>query len=148
MRDVEPLEPAAGPPPPPSQPEAPPRMAREPAAAAPAGRPAASGLDRRSAQRLKRGALPLEGRLDLHGMTREEAHRALQSFLARAQEAGKRCVLVITGKGGGERGGVLRAEVPRWLDEGPNRGRVLAKAAAQPRDGGAGALYVLLRRKR
>jgi DNA-nicking Smr family endonuclease len=150
MRDVARLDPAAPPPTPADEP--PPRKraaphAPEAASRAVAGR-AAAGLDRRSAEKLRRGELRLEARLDLHGMTQDEAHRALAGFLVRAQEAGKRCVLVITGKGGGERGGVLRAAVPRWLGEAPHRGRVLATAPAQPRDGGAGALYVLLRRRR
>lgn len=106
------------------------------------------GLDRRSAERLRGGALRIEARLDLHGMTQAEAHRALDAFLARAEDAGRRCVLVITGKGGPERAGVLRAAVPRWLNEAPNRARLLAYAPAQPKHGGAGALYLLLRRRR
>lgn len=110
---------------------------------------ASPGLDRRTAERLRRGALAIDGRLDLHGMTQEEAHRALDAFLARAAQAGKRCVLVITGKGGRSLGdGVLRAAVPRWLNEAPNRGRLLAFAPAQPQHGGAGALYLLLKRRR
>jgi DNA-nicking Smr family endonuclease len=104
---------------------------------------AAPGHDRRSAERLRRGARRIEARLDLHGMTQAEAHRALDVFLARAEAAEHRCVLVITGKGG-----VLRAGVPRWINEQPNRSRVLAFAPAQPKDGGGGALYLLLRRRR
>jgi len=108
------------------------------------------GVDRRSAERLRRGERRIDARLDLHGMTQDEAHRALDAFLARAEHAGWRCVLVITGKGrpGTSAGGVLRAAVPRWLNEAPNRARLLAIAAAQPKDGGAGALYLLLRRRR
>jgi len=106
-----------------------------------------TGIDRRSAQRLRRGDRPIEARLDLHGMTQEEAHRALAGFVARAWSGERRTLLVITGKGGA-RGGVLRAAVPRWLGEAPNAGRVLAIAPAQPKDGGAGAFYVLLRRRR
>ncbi|HEX7970035.1 MAG TPA: Smr/MutS family protein, partial [Stellaceae bacterium] len=102
----------------------------------------------RNAERLRRGELGIEARLDLHGMTQEEAHRALDDFLACAQHAGRRCVLVITGKGGAGRGGILRSAVPRWLNEAPNRARLLAFAAAQPKHGGAGALYLLLRRRR
>jgi DNA-nicking Smr family endonuclease len=146
MRDVARLDPAAPPPAPAAAP--PPRQRASPRAPGTVAGRAAAGLDRRSAEKLRRGELRLEARLDLHGMTQDEAHRALAAFLVRAQEAGKRCVLVITGKGDGERGGVLRAAVPRWLGEAPHRGRVLATAPAQPRDGGAGALYVLLRRRR
>lgn len=106
-------------------------------------------LDKRSAARLRRGLLRVEARLDLHGYTQAAAHRALDAFLADAQGAGKRCVLVITGKGTTSEGsGVLRAQVPRWLNQAPNRVRVLAFDYAQPRDGGMGALYVLLRRAR
>lgn len=109
------------------------------------GRPA--GIDKRSAQRLRRGQTAIDACLDLHGHTQAEAHQMLNAFLAGQQAAGRRCVLVITGKG--ERGeGVLRRAVPHWLDEPPNRDRVLALEAAQPRHGGAGALYVLLRKAR
>jgi DNA-nicking Smr family endonuclease len=108
----------------------------------------ALGLDRRTADRLRRGALPIAARLDLHGMTQERAHGALQDFLHRAEERGQRCVLVITGKGQGAAGGILKQAVPRWLAEAPNRARVLAAVPALPKDGGGGALYVLVRRKR
>lgn len=110
----------------------------------------APGVDRRNAERLRRGERKIEARLDLHGMTQDEAHRALNAFLDRAEHAGWRCVLVITGKGraGSSAAGVLRAAVPRWLNEAPNRARLLAIAAAQPKHGGAGAMYLLLRRKR
>ncbi len=109
-----------------------------------------AGIDRRQALRLKRGQLAIEARLDLHGMTQTEAHRALAAFVARADATGKRALLVVTGKGhaAGGTGGVLRAAVPRWLAEPALRERVLATAPATPRDGGSGALYVLLRRMR
>jgi DNA-nicking Smr family endonuclease len=119
------------------------------------------GLDKASAERLKRGQYPIEARIDLHGMTQDDAHRMLGDFIARSARAGLRCVLVITGKGlrrledeqpGGadsRRGevGILRNAAPRWLNEAPNRARILAFSAAQPRHGGSGALYVLLRRR-
>ncbi|MCG8400347.1 MAG: Smr/MutS family protein [Firmicutes bacterium] len=109
-----------------------------------------AGIDKRTAQRMRRGQLPIEGRIDLHGLTQEEAHRALSSFLAGSQNAGRRCVLVVTGKGLRPDGqtGVLRQNVPRWLNAPSNRGRVLAFSYAQIKDGGEGALYVLLRRKK
>ena len=132
-----------------------PRPAAAPARPAPP-RPSApleSGrapdLDRRSLDRLRRGKLPIEGRLDLHGATQAEAVRQLDAFLGRAQAAGQRCVLVITGKGTiGRETGVLRANLPRWLNEAPLRARVLAFAQAQPAHGGAGAVYILLKRRR
>ena len=105
------------------------------------------GVDRRTWLRLKRGKVTLEATLDLHGQTQEQAHRRLGHFLARAAERGARCVLVVTGKGLAS-GGVLRQMVPRWLNEGANRERVLAFCPAQLRDGGEGALYILLRRHR
>lgn len=107
----------------------------------------ANGADRRTIQRLRRGQLPVDGRLDLHGLTQSEAHERLASFLAVKQRQGARCVLVITGRGP-RNGGVLRQMTPRWLDEQPNRDRVLAHTWAQTRHGGEGALYILLRRRR
>jgi DNA-nicking Smr family endonuclease len=107
----------------------------------------AAGYDRANAERLKRGRHPIEARLDLHGLTQAEAHRALAAFLRNARAADKRCVLVITGRGSAG-GGVLKSAVPRWLDEPGFRPHVLAIATAQPRDGGSGALYVMLRRTR
>ena len=110
----------------------------------------AAGVDKRTATRLRRGQIPIEGRIDLHGLTQEDAYRALSAFLAGSQEAGRRCVLVITGKGLRPDGrvGVIRASLPHWLNQPHNRPRVLAFAGAAPRDGGEGALYVLLRRRR
>ena len=108
-----------------------------------------TGLDRRTGQRFKRGQMPVEARLDLHGMTQTEAHRALIAFIAGQHSAGRRCVIVVTGKGVGKDGcGVLRKAVPRWLNEAPNREKVLAFEHARQKDGGAGALYVLLKRWR
>ena len=123
-------------------PAAAPLPSSEPAPAPPPRR-SGRGLDRRTAERLRRGEMAIEARLDLHGMTQEEAHRALTRFLARAHAAGQRCTLVITGKGA-----VLRDAVPRWLAEDDAQARVLATSQAQPRHGGGGALYVLLRRVR
>jgi DNA-nicking Smr family endonuclease len=108
-----------------------------------------AGIDRATAERLKRGLRTIEARLDLHGMTQRQAHRALAEFLRASDEAGRRCVLVVTGRGLGTEGpGILKSSVPRWLAEGELRRRILAVASAQPRHGGAGALYVLLRRRR
>ena len=104
-------------------------------------------LDRRTWLRLKRGQVVLEQVLDLHGQTQERAHQRLSAFVADAHARGSRCVLVVTGKGL-ESGGTLRHMVPRWLNEEPNRARVVAFCPAQPRHGGSGALYVLIRRRR
>lgn len=109
-------------------------------------------IDKRTAERFRRGELAIEATLDLHGLTQAEAHRRLDAFVARAAGAGTRMLLVITGKGergpDGQREGVLRGGVPRWLAEPGLRPHVLALSHAQPKHGGGGALYVLLRKKR
>jgi DNA-nicking Smr family endonuclease len=108
-----------------------------------------AGIDRANAERLKRGLHRIEARLDLHGMTQAEAHRELAAFVAVSRDAGRRCVLVITGRGLGPSGpGILKNALPRWLEEPGLRHQILAIAPAQPRHGGAGATYLLLRRRR
>ena len=121
-------------------------------------RGAASGLDRRTGQRLARGQFDIEGRIDLHGMTQDEARRSLERFVRTAAAEDKRCVLVITGKGSPrDRSdsimpdrdvGVLRRSLPSWLSQPGLRDLVVAYHNAKPRDGGEGAFYVLLRRRR
>tara|TARA_B100001093_G_scaffold175190_1_gene167949 strand:+ start:2862 stop:3437 length:576 start_codon:yes stop_codon:yes gene_type:complete len=107
------------------------------------------GLDKRTGERLKRGKLPVEGHLDMHGMSQSRAYSALNTFILDKQAAGKRCVIVITGKGGRDGGvGVLKEAVPRWLNEPSLRKHVLGFDYASPRLGGTGALYILLKRKR
>ncbi len=107
------------------------------------------GVDRRTSERLRKGRMEIEGRIDLHGMKQPAAHSALNGFILRSHDLGRRTVLVITGKGRiGQGGGVLRAEVPNWLNQEPLREKVLAFFPAQPKDGGGGALYVLLKRHR
>jgi DNA-nicking Smr family endonuclease len=109
-----------------------------------------AGVDKRTAQRLGRGQLAIEARLDLHGLTQDEAHAKLAGFIRRSVAAGKRCVLIITGKGFKPTGetGVLRQVVPRWLNKPSMRRDIVALRHAQPKDGGEGALYVLLKRDR
>ena len=162
-RSVRPLPGRPAPPAPPAPeagktPAPPPEPPAEhaPASPGPAARQASAapgpGIDRRTARRLRRGVLPIDARIDLHGLTREEACRRLTRFLAESQAAGRRLVLVVTGKGrrpdNGMASGVIRREAPFWLARPPNAGRVLDTAAAQPRHGGAGALYVYLRKLR
>lgn len=104
-------------------------------------------FDTQIREKLSKGRLPLEGRVDLHGMTQDEAYWLLLSFLRRAQEGGVRYVLIITGKGSASRGeGVLRRSVPQWLGTPPFRGLVSGHDDASRRHGGAGALYVRIRR--
>jgi len=113
-------------------------------------------MDRKAFGKLRRGKLAPEARIDLHGMTIERAQPALTGFVMRAHGAGKRLVLVITGKGRhGEdtgpiptRRGVLRHNVPQWLSRPPLSHMVLQVTEAHPRHGGAGAYYVYLRRSR
>ncbi len=124
-------------------------MAPPPRPPAPELAPGAlADVDKRTAERLRRGKLPIEGLLDLHRMTQDEAERAVRAFLADSQAAGRRCVLIVTGKGAGREGGVLRRELPRWLNLPVNRARVIAFAPAQPQHGGHGAVYLLLKRRR
>jgi DNA-nicking Smr family endonuclease len=126
----------------------PPRKAA-PAAPAPDLAPGAlADVDKRTAERLRRGKLEIEGLLDLHRMTQDEAERAVRAFVAESQAAGRRCVLIVTGKGPGREGGVLRRELPRWLNLPVNRARLVAFAPAQPQHGGHGAVYLLLKRRR
>ncbi len=114
-------------------------------------------LDRHVARRLKRGAQDIEARLDLHGMTRKDAHAELRRFVRDAAACGRRCVLVITGKGSrvdagsdsrDAAPGVLRRSVPRWLEDADLSPYVAGFGPALPKHGGAGALYVQLRRRR
>lgn len=111
-------------------------------------------LARTDERKIKRGTVEVGGRIDLHGMTRDEAHRAVRRFLFAMADDGARMVLVITGKGRSKEfgrhesnDGVLRGEFPRWLSEGSLARIVLAWRPAAPRHGGDGAFYVLLRRK-
>jgi DNA-nicking Smr family endonuclease len=102
------------------------------------------GVDKRTADRLKKGRMDIEDRLDLHGMSREAAHRATSGFITSARLSGKRCVLIVTGKGKG----ILQSELPRWLNMPEMRSRILSFSHARPKDGGTGAVYVLLKRDR
>src|SRR6185437_13882420 len=121
-----------------------------------------TGVDGRTAERLRKGAIEPDLRLDLHGLTEDAAHRALATFLRGAILRGARLALVVIGKGLKPSGddapfdleldrrtrGVLKAMVPRWLQE-PDLVRFVADVrAAHRRHGGAGALYVYLRKER
>lgn len=105
-----------------------------------------NGVQRRLGRRLRTGQLPVEAAIDLHGLRVEEARVTLGRFLHQALGRGRRCVRVVHGKGlrspGGQ--GVLRQRVHEWL---ALRDEVLAFASCLPRDGGEGAVYVLLRKR-
>jgi DNA-nicking Smr family endonuclease len=133
---------AASPPPEPARPVVTALLPSRP------GRPPPHGIDRRTLKRLERGLVSIDARLDLHGMTQEEAHRHLAIFLAHHQRQGARCILVITGIGERTTGGTLRRMTPRWLAEPGNAQRIIGYSPAQKRHGGEGALYVLLKRLR
>ena len=108
-------------------------------------------LGRRERSQLSKGKKEIEARLDLHGMTQARAHRALSGFLHRAHGDGLTFVLVITGKGkvGAEsERGVLRRQVPQWLGQPEFRTLVVGFEEAHVGHGGAGALYVRIRRSR
>lgn len=122
---------------------------------------ATPGLDRRTADRLRRGERAPDARIDLHGMTLERAHGALLTFIQSCRAQSMRCVLVITGKGGDyrrrstsgraryemdERRGAIKESVPRWLEEAAFRRHVSGLYPAHLRHGGEGALYVYLRK--
>jgi DNA-nicking Smr family endonuclease len=96
---------------------------------------------------LRRGLLPIDAKLDLHGLTEAEARDKLGQFLRDKRARGDRCVLVIHGKGDRTPGGgVLRGEIAAWLSQGRAREHVAAFATARDDDGGEGAVYVALRR--
>lgn len=113
-------------------------------------------MDRKAFERLRRGKLTPEAKIDLHGMTLDQAHGALTGFILRAHGQGRRLVLVVTGKGkhrddGGPipvRHGVLRHNVPHWLRMAPLGPLVLQITGAHIRHGGGGAYYVYLKRQR
>ncbi|HUS52702.1 MAG TPA: Smr/MutS family protein [Thermohalobaculum sp.] len=127
-------------------------------AVAPVGRTQA-GLDGRLTERLRQGERAPDGRIDLHGMTAERAHRALDRYIGMALARGERLVLIITGKGGKARHaddaafmradqGVLRQQAPNWLRNGPHAAHIVGIYQAHPRHGGAGAFYVYLKKPR
>ena len=113
-------------------------------------------MDKKTFGKLRRGKVVPEGKLDLHGMTMDQAHPALVGFVLRAHDNNKRLVLVVTGKGksrdeGGPiptRRGVLRHNVPQWLSAPPLSAVVLQVTEAHLKHGGGGAYYVYLRRRR
>jgi DNA-nicking Smr family endonuclease len=160
MRDATPLRKRARRPPPPLPQE--PQQVRpaSPRASGPAPK-GPLGIDGAMEKRLRRGAVEPDATLDLHGETQTRAYDRLIRFLGVAEASGRRCILVITGKGGPkteadldadwrttQTRGVLRRMVPQWLKEPPLHDCVLAVRPAHMRHGGAGAFYVILRRPR
>jgi len=108
------------------------------------------GLDERTLRQLMAGALSVEAHLDLHGCNAEQAMDSVLFFVRESYLMGRRVVLLVTGRGLNSPGGlgVLKQEVQNWLTRDPLKRVVLAFCTAQPRDGGTGALYVLLRKRK
>lgn len=108
------------------------------------------GLDPRLVRKLRRGEFAWQAHLDLHGMTAAPARAAVERFVLDAVRTGLRCVLIVHGRGlnSKDQVPVLKERMKSWLARGRIARAVLAFASARPHDGGAGALYVLLRRDR
>ena len=108
------------------------------------------GLDPRVARRLRRGDFAWQAHIDLHGLTAAEARETVDRFILESFRAGRRCVLLVHGRGlnSKDRTPVLKERLKGWLAHGRIAKVVLAFTTARPHDGGAGALYVLLRRDR
>lgn len=153
LRDVKPLR---GPPPVAAEPAAPSSMpvpaddirppTLPPSAKPPPPRGRPNGIDGHTLRQLSKGRRSIDATLDLHGMTLDIAHDALRRFIQAQSLAGRRCLLVITGKGDSDRPGRLRREVPLWMAQWSPP--VLAVTMAAPPHGGGGAFYVLLQRRR
>jgi DNA-nicking Smr family endonuclease len=109
-----------------------------------------SGVARNVMKRLKRGEIPVQDYLDLHGLTQKDAETRVREFLVRSRGRGLQCVLIVHGRGLNSPDSipVLKERLPVWLNRGPARKIVIAFSSAKPYDGGTGAIYVLLRRRR
>lgn len=113
-------------------------------------------MDRKNFQRLLKGQLEIDGTLDLHGLTADQAKARLLAYITQSHAMGMRLILVITGKGKHKGfdefhrpvGGVLRQSLPDWLRGPTLSNKILQVSQAQPKHGGAGAYYVYLRRIR
>ena len=106
------------------------------------------GLDQKIFNRLKQGRLSIEAHRDLHGLNADQAYQEVLDFIREQYQKGGRCVLLVTGRGRNspEGFGVLREKIQEWLTKEPLRRVVLAFVTARSKHGGAGALYVLLRK--
>ncbi len=107
-----------------------------------------SGVNRSIMKKLKRGKLPIQAHIDLHGLTKNDAEAVVRKFLINSHQRGLRCVLIVHGRGLNSPDSipVLKERLPVWLNRGPARKIVMAFSSAQPYDGGTGAIYVLLRK--
>ena len=110
---------------------------------------AVSGVGPKIMRRLKRGEFSIQDYIDLHGLTRKEAESAVNGFLLQSYQRDLRCVLIVHGRGLGsaDQRPAIKSELPVWLRRGALKRIVLAFVTARPYDGGAGAIYVLLRKR-
>lgn len=108
----------------------------------------ARGLDPRVVRRLRRGDFAVQAHVDLHGLLKDEAKAELDAFLAKSRQQGKRCVLVVHGRGlhSKDQVPVLKEALKRWMHTGRFARHVLGFSSARPHDGGTGAIYVLLKK--
>lgn len=107
------------------------------------------GFSRKLMKKLKQGEFPVQDYIDLHGLTKQEAETRVRDFLLQSHRLGLRCVLIVHGRGlnSPDSFPVLKERLPIWLNRGPVKKIVLAFATSRPYDGGAGAVYVLLRKR-
>jgi len=107
------------------------------------------GFSRKLMKKLRNGEFPVQDYIDLHGLTQQGAEASVRDFLLQSHKLGVRCVLIVHGRGlnSPDSFPVLKERLPLWLNRGPVKKIVLAFATARPYDGGAGAVYVLLRKR-
>ncbi len=117
--------------------------------------PPLEAIERSLRRTIKRGKTQIDAKLDLHGLYQDEAHQALLSFIGRSRQKGHNLVLIVTGKGGKKLSydtysetGILRRLVPIWLSDASLRQSVIGFEEAALNHGGAGALYLRLRRNK
>jgi DNA-nicking Smr family endonuclease len=129
--------------------------------------PAQTNLTRRDIKKIAKGDVAIEGKLDLHGSTKEVSYNRLLSFIEVSCKDGKKCLLVVTGKGGkrfsqtksvpmanrkyedfNHGAGILKNAVPEWLTSSPFTHYVASFREAHAAHGGDGAFYIMLRRMR
>ena len=104
------------------------------------------GLNKKKFRKIKKGTLPIENKLDLHGFTEIEAKKELETFLDYCLSRNKRVVLVITGKGRSEKGGVIKNNISKWLNSQNLRHKIIGFDYAAPKHGGNGAIYIFLKK--
>ena len=112
-------------------------------------KPQGKELDKRTDARLQKGRMRIDARLDLHGMTQDQAYMTLENFIGVQLEKNARNILVITGKGSARNSeGILKKRFPEWIAQSKYNNQILKYVPARPQDGGKGAFYIYLRRHR